>query len=181
LNLPIIWLTPIGLELTQRYLGSKRTSMAISLGHQTNKLVLKELTGLPDKAKQTNAIIPNIIHSLDSAHIVNVINTGFYQNIKQIITIHDCFGTHPNYMNDLFEIVKLEFIKLYVSDSFLDKFHDRNIQSIKDYGLPILNDEVKNQQYVQVRSKGAKLYIPNKPKLGTLNLWDIKNSKYLIT
>ena len=49
-----------------------------------------------DPLKQRSAIIPNVIHSLDASHLMNVINTAFTKGINDLITVHDCFGTHPN-------------------------------------------------------------------------------------
>ena len=45
-------------------------------------------------------------------------------NIKSpVISIHDCFGCLTNYMIELEELVKLEFIKLYSKANFLEKFN----------------------------------------------------------
>ena len=182
LNLPIIWLTPSGLKLTQRYLKSKVTKVSIAGGGLTKKLVLREMTKELNKAKQSSAIIPNVIHSLDSSHIVNIVTNSFdYSEYdKPVITIHDCFGTHPNYMAYLFEIVKLEFIKLYTAEPFLSKFHERNLESIRDYGYKIERDLTKNQDYVLYKTR-SRLYIPNTPKLGKLNYSEIQKSEFLIT
>jgi len=35
---------------------------------------MKEFTGILDSRKQEQAIIPNIIHSLDANHLINIIN-----------------------------------------------------------------------------------------------------------
>ena len=50
-----------------------------------------------NKQKQKNAIIPNIIHTLDSSYLYNII-LDFNKLNKNVISIHDCFGTHPNDM-----------------------------------------------------------------------------------
>jgi len=42
LNLPVIWITPSGLELTQNYNSFKKSKLAITLGGKTKTLVLKE-------------------------------------------------------------------------------------------------------------------------------------------
>lgn len=180
LNLPLVWLTASGLLLTQKYYKSKETKISLTLGGKTKKLVLRDMTTTLDPRKQNNSIIPNVIHSLDASHVANIINnTVDNPNGFPIITIHDCFGTHPNNMNKLEEIVKLEFVALYASESFLNKFHDRNLQSIEDYGLKIKRDELLGQDYVIYKTR-SKLYIPNIPKLGNLNINNILKSKYII-
>lgn len=83
-------------------------------------------------------------------------------------------------MDSLTEIVKLEFITLYANYKFLNKFHLRNLQSIRDYGYKVERDSIIGQDYIIYRTR-SKLYFPNVPKLGNLNTCSIKNSKYKIT
>jgi len=85
LNLPVIWITPSGLELTQNYNSFKKSKLAITLGGKTKTLVLKEKLDKRDKSKQSSAIVPNIIHSLDASHLAQVIITAFENNTKPII------------------------------------------------------------------------------------------------
>ena len=160
LDLPVRWFTPNGLELTQKYYASKVNKMTVTLGGRTNTFVLREPLNKLDKTKQKGSIIPNVIHSLDANHAANVINYGFDNGIKNIITIHDCFGTHPNYMDKLFEIIKLEFVKLYAEELFLCKFHERNLENIQDHGFTIERDPIKEQDYIMINR--SKLLIPSK-------------------
>ena len=153
--------------------------MSISLGGRASTFVLRENLNITDKSKQSSAIVPNVIHSLDASHLTEVIISSFESDTSPILTIHDCFGTHPNKLDKLYEIVLLIFIKIYTTDSFIDKFHDRNIQSIIDYGHAVLKDEKNNQEYIKI--KRTKHYIPAKPKVGNLNINNIKYSKYFIT
>jgi DNA-directed RNA polymerase, mitochondrial len=139
-------------------------------------MVIKEWTDKVDKHKQSSSIIPNIIHSLDASHLMNVVIAANKLNINPVITVHDCFGTHPNKLDSLSYLVKLEFIKLYTNSNFLEKFHNRNLQNIEDNGLEIIKDNSTNIYYILI--KRTKHYIPN---LGDLNLNDIINSKYMIT
>jgi len=75
LNLPVIWITPSGLELTQNYNSFKKSKLAITLGGKTKTLVLKEKLDKRDKVT-SSAIVPNIIHSLDASHLAQVIITA---------------------------------------------------------------------------------------------------------
>ena len=70
---------------------------------------------------------------------MNILLSKETKHDYSIITVHDCFGTHPNNMENLFNIVRDEFIKIYLNKDFIDKFHDRNLQNIKDYGYIFLN------------------------------------------
>ena len=79
LCIPLTWITPAGLEITQHYLKRKKKVISISLFGKTKKLVLRDKDSKMDSAKQKQAIIPNIIHSLDATHLNNLIKrASFY-------------------------------------------------------------------------------------------------------
>lgn len=58
---------------------------------------------------QKQAILPNIVNSMDASHLILILNkiSQPLNPISPVISIHDCFGTLPNNMIDL---VKKEFI-----------------------------------------------------------------------
>lgn len=179
LNMPITWITPAGLKITQNYNESLQRKIAISLGGKSKKMVLKEWLNSMDKKKQTSAIIPNIIHSLDASHIMQIIDINLKTNNYPIITVHDCFGTHPNNLKAVSNIVKLEFIKLYTNYQFLIEFHKINTELIRKIGFEIKTD--KNNNDFIILNDNTKLYIPKLPKTGDLNLFEIIFSKHMIT
>jgi len=131
-----------------------------------------------DKDKQTQAIIPNIIHSLDDSHLINLIKNANKDNFKPIISIHDCFGTLPNLMVEQEQKVKMEFIDLYSHSQFLSNFHQRFVQTIKDNNFKFINEEGKS---FVVMDNNKLLNIPEIPKTGDLNLNNIMKSKYMIS
>ena len=70
-GLDIEWSTPFGVEVHQRYL---KTVLKRKLRLNNKVSVLRQYSKTDlDKAKQTNAIIPNIIHSLDANHLMKII------------------------------------------------------------------------------------------------------------
>nr|QWO71402.1 RNA polymerase [Asterophora parasitica] len=178
LNMPITWITPAGIQITQKYHKSTQRKVAISLGGKSKKMVLKEWLDNMDKNKQTSAIIPNIIHSLDASHIMQIINTNLKTKNYSIITVHDCFGTHPNNLKDVSEIVKSEFIKLYTQTQFLEEFYKTNIDLIKKLGFTVNKENDKN--YILI-NENKKLFLPEIPKTGDLNFSDIQFSEHMIT
>jgi hypothetical protein len=176
LGLPVIWSTPAGIVLTQLYYKKKITKINLSDWGKTKTLVLNEHTKNLDSRAQSNAIIPNIIHSLDSAHLMEVIKEVKYLNMYSVLPIHDCFGIHPNDINKLFSIIKLKFIELYSKEIFLEKFHKNIINFIKQNNIKV--KKIKNIDCI-ILPNGETLYIPNLPKSGKFNLEDIKESLYM--
>ena len=165
--------------LSHRHNAFKKNKIGITLRGISKTLVINENLYKTNKAKQSLAIIPNIIHSLDASHLSNVIINAFENETYPILTIHDCFGTHPNLMDQLYNIVKIEFIKIYLTENFIDKFHTKNLDSISEHGYIIEKDNITEINYIKI--KNSKIFIPNKPKIGNFDLNEIQKSKYIIT
>ena len=184
LDIPITWFTPAGLKLTQHYLKSKKNKISIKIANKSKTLVLREFFDEIDSRKQSQAIIPNIVHSLDASHLINIFKYAINNKFYPVITIHDCFGTHPNKILELKSIVKQEFIKLYSTDEFLNKFHYKIIETIKDNNYIIYKNDYDNNYYVlytNKRNKKDEIMIPNLPVRGNLDINTINNSQHMIT
>ena len=109
-NLPITWFTPSGLGITQNYKKENSKSILFKTYKKNIRSVLKDYTDELDKKKQVSAIIPNYIHSFDANNLMLVIRECMSKGNRNIMSIHDCFGTHPNDMINLYEIVKIQFV-----------------------------------------------------------------------
>lgn len=187
LNLPLIWFTPTGTTLIQKYKKAKSQKITVNNWNKVTSIRYVEYINEINKAKQVNAIIPNIIHSLDASHLMCIIEDADRIGLKNVLSIHDCFGTHPNDLFKLNELVRENFIFLYSSSSFLKTFHNRLLQTIKDNNLKIIKKEspVVNGERVRylVVSENYDQYfeIPLLPKRGKLNLDLIRKSKYMIS
>ena len=178
LGIPLSWVTPNGMEIVQHYLQTKKTNLEINiLGRKT--FVLKSVTDRMDTSKQIHAFIPNIIHSLDASHLMKVVISSIKGGYFPIITIHDCFGTHPNKMEILSHRVKSEFVLLYSEEIFLNKFHKHVISSLKVNNFKV--KKIKGSYWVYFQKNDEFLKLPTVPKLGKLDLNMIKESSYMIT
>lgn len=79
--------------------------------------VLVEDTIYPDRNKYVASISPNFIHSLDSSHLLSVVHAWN----DSFGAVHDSFSVHPNDIDELLEITKDTFIKLYdVEDPYVE-------------------------------------------------------------
>jgi DNA-directed RNA polymerase len=180
LNLPVVWFTPYGAIITQEYLKSIKEKVTLSYFGKNRSTIIRNWTDEINKNKQSQAIIPNIIHSLDASHLINVINKGNTLNIKPVISIHDCFGTHPNHMLSLSSVVRNEFVKLYSDQNFLTKYHSRVIESIKDNNYEIITSNNIDYVIYYIDDKKRKAIIPKLPNEGNLIIKDINKATYMI-
>lgn len=66
----------------------------------------------PSKRKQSQGASPNIIHSLDAAHLAMVVHQAPFP----VTTVHDSFGCLLSDMPELFHLLRTTFVELYASD-----------------------------------------------------------------
>jgi len=89
-----------------------------------------------------------------------------------LITFHDCFGTHANDIEILSSLVKNAFISIYKDRKFLDKFHNTNVNNIKS--VYTVKDNI-------VYFNKKQLTIPTIPKIENIKLEErLPKSLYLI-
>ena len=126
------WKTPLGFKVIQMEFKTNDTFIQmdkhkIKVSIPTDKINLK---------KHKNGIAPNYVHSLDATHLYMTLN----RFDKPIRVIHDSYATLPNDVDELYQILKEEFVKLYSKDVFrefvfsvLDKKDIQKIVSKKPF------------------------------------------------
>jgi DNA-directed RNA polymerase len=131
--------------------------------HYSNKrFSLKILNkGRLNSQKQIIAFMPNLVHSLDAASLALLLTSFFkeIEDVKNIYTIHDCFAVTANNMDNLINMLKLTYIKIYSEEMYilkLDKGIRDNIKNV--YGDNALNDETLQ---INVSSFTSPLYFPD--------------------
>ena len=116
----------------------KHTHLVIRRRQEDNKPVA-------DKQRYASGISPNFIHSMDASHMALVINSWDHD----FGAVHDSFSTHPNQVEDLLELTKDVFVKMYQHDNFFDKIE-----------------------------RTFKLTMPIQPVIGDLNILEVYDSDY---
>lgn len=155
-DIPVNWWTPLGLPVQQNYLSTEKKYIQTRLGG-TKRVRLywdepKENEEV-NKKSQVNGIAPNFIHSLDSTHLMMVVNEAGLNNYT---TIHDSFGTSLGETKVLKRVLREQLYKLYTEFKPLETF--------KKYVELELNKELPKIEL---------------PKTGKLNLEEILISKYV--
>jgi len=107
---PIIWKTPLGLEVKQVDFQAKRVKVSIANGR---KVEFKTFTDKLDKTAHKKGLAPNFIHSLDASHLMMSVNALAKRGISDIVTVHDSFATHANDVGVLSITLREAFIALH--------------------------------------------------------------------
>lgn len=124
-NLPLKWKTPSGFDVYHFYpkTESKRVNWTLKGGKRLQVSFKKPVDGI-NAADQKKAAAPNLIHSLDAAHLCKTINTAKDHAINHFAVVHDSFGTHAANAALLFEILRNEMYHLYSDDLLSELYSD---------------------------------------------------------
>lgn len=148
----ICWTTPNGFVVLQRYnkVESRRVQPRISGGARIRVTIGEHKPDEPDARRHANGIAPNFVHSLDAAHMQRCIRAAKARGIDSLAMIHDDYGTTADRTQELYELIRDEFVKMYEGSA------------------PLL-------EFAQQFEEGS---LPKLPKQGTLELAGVRQSPY---
>jgi DNA-directed RNA polymerase len=123
-NEPIIYTTPVGFPMVQfsPLMDTKRIHAQI--GGSIKVQVRKELPGV-DTYGAANGSSPNLVHSVDAAHMHMVVEQGAKEGMTHFAMIHDDFGTHACYIDRWHAIIREQFVRLHTEHDILREFRDQ--------------------------------------------------------
>ena len=85
------------------------TRLRVRFNDETDKI---------DSRKMVNAIAPNVVHSLDSTHLLLTVLRAAEHQIFSYALIHDSFGTHAADTERFFQLIRETFVELYCEKVF---------------------------------------------------------------
>lgn len=183
LQIPIIWTLPSGLVVKQGYLKEDEIRIKPFFFHK-DRISLKTIDkNKLNSTKQIRAFMPNLVHSLDGASLALLLDSYFNNCTKSIYTVHDCFAVSANNVQNLLELLKLKYIKIYSDETYLIKLNNGIIDNIKNiFGESSFND--KTREIIVPDISEEKIIFPDinvvlgkKPKL---NFDNLKQSSYIL-
>ena len=130
----IYWTTPAGFPVEQSYKSTKELIVGTSINGRV-RLYLREQTEKLDLRKQSSALSPNWIHSLDASHLMMTVSSSVEQGIGSFAMIHDSFGTHAADTDVLFATVRDTFVEMYENNDVLTQFKEAIAATITDETL----------------------------------------------
>lgn len=120
-RLSINWTTPAGFPVEQSYKSMKALLVETAINGRV-QLRLREPTEDLDLRKQSSALSPNWIHSLDASHLMMTVSSAVDQGLSSFAMIHDSFGTHAADTDVLFATVRDCFVEMYQHNDVLSQF-----------------------------------------------------------
>lgn len=173
----VLWKTPSGLIIQQKYVDFDTKILNTSILNYKKSISLK----IPNinkisLIKQNQAIIPNIIHSLDASNVSLLANKLIINNDKvNLLTIHDCFATNANNIPLLSLLIKKSFLEIYNDKNYLEDYNSFVLNYLIEMGLIY---RIEGKYY---NNKGDLLTLPEVPKLKTnISEVDFLESKYFV-
>lgn len=135
LGLPITWTLPSGLTISQSYLQKKSTTITPFMYSKLKLTLTINIKDKYDKNKQTRALMPNLIHSLDASSLSLLFEkfSNLHNNYVQFFSVHDCFGTTCEKVFSLKTILASVYTDIYSSDPYLLKFDKDVLDYIEKY------------------------------------------------
>lgn len=145
------WRTPSGFHVAHPYNEPKKERVQCLSGDVWFKVYDPDspVSGY----KQRNGLPPNFVHSMDASHLVMTVAAGIVAGIYHFMMIHDSFGCHACDVDQLRDILRQQFVKLY-SEEILELFRVQVIeQTGHDPGPPPLQgtfdlNEVLRSEYM---------------------------------
>ena len=151
----IQWTTPMGFIVQQPYMVYQVHTYQMRFLHITKRFYDAEMTGEVDRRKQSQAIAPNFIHSMDASHLQLTVNRAAEAEITNFAMIHDSYGTSLAKAGLLFYLIRKCFVEMYLTHDVLTAFENDMVPFIS-----------------------SKQHLPPQPTKGMFNIDQIKESLY---
>jgi len=151
---PCVWVTPLGFLVYQGTVKNSLSRIQTTIfGTIHYRLVVATPTSKLDPQRQKQGVAANFIHSMDACHLMATIIELGHSGIKDVVCVHDEYGTHASDMDELQYILRQIFVKMYTNNNVLEQFKVTNE----------LNSDI---------------VLPDIPSMGDLSLIDVLESKY---
>jgi len=150
----LVWNTPIGLPVLHLYsdFTTKRVKLWLA-DREVRVFVRGPQTKVVNKAKAADAVSPNVIHSLDSSHLMLAVLEA--EGITDFSLIHDSFGVHANNTETMYHAIRQAFVGLY------------------EAYCPFTEIQQEVESIIDDKSK-----VPEVPSKGSLRLEDVLTADY---
>ncbi|ANQ08105.1 DNA-directed RNA polymerase [Plasmodium coatneyi] len=155
LNIPVTWLSPIGLPCEQPYRLGQRILVNTPLQSVS---VISYQNSLLHKNKQRLGFPPNFVHSLDASHLMMTAEKMVLENNFSFAAVHDSYWAHA---------CNVDIMNKFIRDSFVTLYDEPILQNL--------------YQSYQMRLGKHASRIPAPPEQGHLDVSLVRNSRYFFS
>jgi DNA-directed RNA polymerase len=89
-----------------------------------------------DSAPMVSGSAPNLIHSLDAAHLALTVNDAVQRGITDLLTVHDSFLCLAPYAAEFGRVLRVQMALMYKSYDVLRILRDHNTLDATKFPLP---------------------------------------------
>jgi DNA-directed RNA polymerase, mitochondrial len=158
-DLPVTWITPVGLPWVNEYRKPNVQTIFLWLqGKEERTSVTVGDTQDIQEGKVRSAIAPNFVHACDASHLLLTAIACKATGVS-LATVHDSFGCMPGRAPQLRRILLETLVRMYEEHDVLAEILARAQEALKDH--PDLLAE-----------------LPPLPAKGSLNLKEVLNAEY---
>ena len=136
-NVPVTWTTSDGffvVHVKNKELKPKQVTLMLPNARRRTTIIKKMYSADMSPMKMRSAISPNYIHSLDAELLRRVALQMCKDGVKFSDWIHDSFGCHPNYVDEMLDITKQVFLNMMLEKP-LDTLDEELRQQALDNGV----------------------------------------------
>lgn len=133
-NKPVIWETIDGFYIIHKKnkeLKRKQVSCMLPSSRKPTTINKKVFSDNLSPVKMKSAISPNYVHSQDAVLVRRTALSMQQIGIKYSDWIHDSFGCHPNYVEEMLMLTKIEFRDLMESEPLVELDRQLRLQADK--------------------------------------------------
>ena len=125
-NLPVTWVSPVGMRVVQNYWKSTTKQIHVSFGGARYRPTISfDKEDEIDATKQAAGVAPNFVHSCDASHLMFTVLACQGKGLDAFHMIHDSFGTHARYAATLAATLREQFVAIYGEGTVLSSFHEQ--------------------------------------------------------
>lgn len=120
----IRWTSPSGFPVAQFYQAQLRSRLDVKSSLGRVQLTLASDSAQAAKSDHKNGLAPNMVHSVDAAHMALVSREGGRQGWS-LAMVHDSFGTHAADAEGMFNAIRSVFVKMHTTSSPLEDLAEK--------------------------------------------------------
>lgn len=151
----VSWVTPTGFPVAHKY----PHTVVRRILTMTSALTLRKPNpnGKLDTVKLMDAIVPNLVHSLDAAHMMLAVRELHARGLRDFVMVHDSYGVHAADVDLMNLVLREQFVRVH-----------------EEFTLAKFVAELRRQACDGIT-------IEDPPQLGSLDLREVLKSEYFFS